>query len=207
MTQLWVVRHGPTAWSEAGRHTGRTDIPLTVEGEREARALAPRLAAAQRERPFDDVLASPLQRARRTAELAGFGHARPEPLAVEWDYGDYEGLTRAQIREQVPGWSPWSHPALPGGEHLDDVAKRAATLLAALRLTSGPDGADGPDSADGPGEERRVLLFAHGHFLRILAATWIGQEPQLAAGLALDPATISVLGLDRGTPVIERWNS
>lgn len=192
VTQLWVVRHGPTEWSVAGRHTGRTDVPLTPEGEREAQALAPRLVAAQRERPFDDVLTSPLRRARRTAELAGFPAARPEPLAVEWDYGDYEGLTRAQIREGRPDWSPWTDPAMPGGEHLDDVAKRGVALLASLAV----------DDED----ERRVLLFAHGHFLRILAATWIGQESQLAGSLALDPATISVLGHDRGARVIERWN-
>ncbi len=183
--ELWLVRHGPTEWSANGRHTGRTDIPLTDVGEQEARALAPRLADVR----FDRVLVSPLQRARRTAELAGFPDAEVEPLLQEWDYGDYDGLTRAQIRESVPGWTPWTHP-MPGGESLEQVAERACTVFDRL---SGLDA-------------ERVLLIAHGHFLRILATRWIDQEPQLAERLALDPATVSVLGHDRGTPVVHRWN-
>ena len=183
---LWVVRHGPTEWSEAGRHTGRTDLPLTPEGERAASALGPRLAGVR----FDRVLTSPLQRARHTAELAGFPAAEQEPLAVEWDYGDYEGLTRAEIRAQVPDWTPWTHSDMPHGERLADVAARSAELVARVRAA--------------PAE--RVLLFAHGHLLRLLAVTWIDAPWPLAERLALDPATIGVLGWDRGTPVIDRWN-
>lgn len=184
-TQLWLVRHGPTEWSRDGRHTGRTDVPLLPDGEHEAAALAPRLGAVR----FDRVLVSPLLRARRTAELAGFPDAEQEPLLQEWDYGSYEGLTRAQIREQVPGWTAWSHP-MPGGETLADVAARAR---AALERVAALD-------CD------RVLLVAHGHLLRILATVWIQAAPELAERLLLDPATVSVLGEDRGTAVIERWN-
>jgi len=136
------------------------------------------------------VLASPRLRARRTAELAGFADAVVEPLAVEWDYGDYEGLTREQIRGSVPGWTPWTHPAMPHGESLDDVAARARKLL---------------DHLGGQGSER-VLLFAHGHFLRIMATQYVGQPAVLAEHPSLDPATISVLGPDRGTPMLQRWN-
>jgi probable phosphoglycerate mutase len=199
VTQIWLVRHGATQWSLAGRHTGLTDLPLTPEGEAAARSLAPRLAGVR----FDLVLTSPLQRARRTAELAGFADAEVEPLVVEWDYGQYEGLTRAQIREQVPNWSPWGHPAMPGGEHLDDVAKRADAVLE--RCRSGSEAArDGDREA---GEGGRVLVFAHGHFLRVLGARYIGQPARLAEHLALDPATVSVLAPDRGTPTIDSWNA
>ncbi len=186
VTQIWVVRHGATSWSASGRHTGRTDLELTAEGEAAARRLAPRLADVR----FDAVFASPLRRARRTAELAGFPDAAIEPPAFEWDYGDYEGLTREQIRESVPGWTPWSVPAMPHGESLDDVAARARSVLGTL-------GALGAEL---------VLLFAHGHFLRIMATQYLGQPPVLAEHLALDPATISVLGPDRGTAVLQRWN-
>jgi broad specificity phosphatase PhoE len=187
VTEIWVVRHGATLWSASGRHTGRTDIALSAEGEDAARRLAVRLAGVR----ADAVFASPLLRARRTAELAGFPDATVEPRAVEWDYGDHEGLTREQIRESIPGWTPWSFPAMPSGESLDDVATRARAVL---------------DHLGGLGV-RRVLLFAHGHFLRILATQHIGQLPVLAEHLALDPATISVLGSDRSTPVLQRWNT
>jgi broad specificity phosphatase PhoE len=184
--ELWLARHGATAWSLAGRHTGRTDLPLTAEGEAAAKALAAPLAAVR----FDRVVTSPLQRARRTAELAGFAGARPDDRAMEWDYGDYEGLTRAQIREQVPDWLPWTHPVMPHGESLDQVAARADALLADLTAPPG-----------------RVLLFAHAHLLRVLAARWLAQPARFAAALVLDPATLSLLGLDRGDRVIRRWNA
>jgi broad specificity phosphatase PhoE len=186
-TRLWIVRHGSTTWSASGQHTGKTDLPLTPEGERVAAALRPRLAEVS----FGLVLTSPLERARRTAELAGFGHAEPEPRAVEWDYGAYEGLTRDQIRERVPGWTAWSHPAMPEGERLDEVAVRALAVVQRVR---------------GSGV-RDVLLFSHGHFLRVLATTWVGAPPTLGEHLALDPATISELGWDREAPVVDRWNS
>jgi broad specificity phosphatase PhoE len=184
--RLWIVRHGPTEWSSSGRHTGRTDVPLTAEGEREAAALRGRLSGVD----FALVLTSPLQRARRTAELAGFADAEVEPLAREWDYGDYEGRTRAEIRREIPGWSPWTYPDMPNGERLDQVAERAAKLIE--RVLSG-----------GAGD---VLLFAHGHLLRMVGVTWIDAPWPLAWRLPIDPATVSVLGWDRGTAILQRWN-
>ncbi len=185
--RLWIVRHGPTEWSTAGKHTGSSDIPLTPEGEREAAALRDRLARVG----FGLVLTSPLQRARRTAELAGFPDADVEPRAVEWDYGDYEGRTRAEIRRDVPGWSPWTHPDMPNGETLAGVAVRAAAVVQRVK---------GSGVAD-------ALLFAHGHLLRMVAVTWIEAPWELAWRLPLEPAHLSVLGWDRGTAVLDRWNA
>ncbi len=185
--RLWIARHGPTEWSAVGKHTGSSDIPLTATGEREATALRARLAGTD----FGLVLTSPLQRARRTAELAGFPDADVEPRAVEWDYGDYEGRTRAEIRREVPGWSPWTHPDMPHGETLSDVAARAAGIVERVRRSGVAD----------------VLLFAHGHLLRMVAVTWIEAPWELAWRLPLEPAHLSVLGWDRGTPVIDRWNA
>jgi broad specificity phosphatase PhoE len=187
VNELWVVRHGQTEWALAKRHTGLTDVPLTAVGEDGARALAPVLAAVA----FDRVVCSPLQRARRTAQLAGFADAEVDPRAVEWDYGDYEGLTRAEISRWVPDWRPFEHPQMPGGENLADVAARADALLKDLM----------------DGDAGRVLLVAHAHFLRVLTARWLGQPPELAAHLVLDPATVSVLGEDRGTHAVLRWNA
>ena len=185
--ELWLLRHGQTAWAAANRHTGRTDVPLTVEGEDQARGLTGRLGATT----FDLVLSSPLERAFRTAELAGAQGIQLEPLAVEWDYGEYEGLTRAQIQQKVPGWSPFTHPKMPGGESLDDVALRARAVLERIRREAG----------------RRALLVAHAHFLRVLATQWIGHDPALGEHLLMGPARISVLGSDRGVPAIDRWNA
>jgi broad specificity phosphatase PhoE len=182
---LWLIRHGETEWSRNRRHTGRTDLSLTPEGERAARALAPRLDGV----PFDLVLASPLIRARHTAELAGL-KPQLEPLAMEWDYGEYEGITTAQIQEGRPGWSVWKDP-IPGGETLDEVAVRADAVIAMIRSQA----------------PKRAVLVAHAHFLRILSVRWIGQEPELASRFSLEVSTVSVLGWDRGVPVIEKWNS
>jgi probable phosphoglycerate mutase len=187
--ELWLIRHGATEWSTSGRHTGRTDVPLDPAGEQAARALRARLTGVR----FDLVLSSPLQRARRTAELAGLD-PQLEPGAVEWDYGQAEGLTRAQLREQRPDWSPWTHE-MPGGESLAELGGRVDALLASLR-----------QRADGFGPRARILLVAHGHFLRVLSARWMEQSPALGQRLAMEPATISVLGYDRETPVLERWN-
>ena len=183
--QLWLVRHGETAWSRARRHTGRSDVPLTSAGERAARELAPRLSGV----PFDLVLASPLGRAWRTAELAGLT-PKPEPLAQEWDYGVYEGRTTADIQQAEPGWSVWTSP-IAGGESLADVAGRADAVIERVRLES----------------QARAVLVAHAHFLRVLGARWVDDSPDLARHLALDTATVSVLSWDRGAPVILRWNS
>ncbi|PJJ56689.1 putative phosphoglycerate mutase [Mumia flava] len=183
---MWLVRHGATEWARNGRHTGRTDLPLLPDGEAQARAVAPRLA----EQSFALVLASPRIRARRTAELAGFDDAVVDDDLAEWDYGDYEGLTTTEIREREPGWTIWARGA-PGGERPDDVAARLDRVVDRAR------------AADGP-----VLAFGHGHALRALAARWLGEPVAFGRSLALDTATISVLGWEHDTdPVVERWNA
>lgn len=184
-TQLWLVRHGPTEWSRAGQHTSVTDLPLLPEGETEAAGLAPVLAKQE----FALVLASPLLRARRTAELAGFPDAEVTDDLAEWEYGDYEGLTTPEIREQVPGWTVWTHPS-PGGETAAEVAARLDRVVERAR------------AADG-----RSLAFAHGHSLRVLAARWLGLAPEDGRLFRLDTATVSVLGYERETPVLLRWNA
>ncbi|UMG91722.1 histidine phosphatase family protein [Nocardioides sp. TF02-7] len=181
--ELWLVRHGPTEWSRAGRHTSVTDLPLLPDGEDDATSLAPRLADAG----FDLVLTSPRERARRTAALAGFPDAEVDDDLVEWAYGDYEGLTTAQIRESVPGWTVWSHPS-PGGEPAAAVAERCDRVVARARAAG------------------RTLAFAHGHSLRVVAARWLGLAPQDGRLFRLDTATVSVLGHERETPVVLRWN-
>ena len=186
--ELWLLRHGATAWAQNGRHTGRTDLPLLPEGETEARALAP-VRARQR---FAAVLVSPLQRARRTAELAGLGaHARICPDLQEWDYGRYEGITTAAIREQVPGWTVWSH-GCPDGESSPQVEARCQRVIA-LAESLGNGGA--------------VALVAHGHILRSLAGTWLGLGPGGGALLNLNTATLSVLGHERERRTVVRWNA
>ena len=183
-SELWLVRHGETAWSASGRHTSTTDLPLTDEGELVAKTLADRLATQS----FDLVLTSPRLRARRTAELAGFPDAEVSDDLVEWDYGAYEGITTPQIREAVPGWTVWSHPS-PGGETADDVGERLDRVVARARTVE------------------RALVFGHGHALRALTARWL--ELPVAAGshFRLDTATVSVLGWERETPVVLRWNA
>jgi probable phosphoglycerate mutase len=180
-----LVRHGATEWSTTGQHTGRTDIPLTEEGRGQAERLRIRLA---RER-FALVLVSPLRRARETAERAGVGAvAEIENDLVEWDYGDYDGRTAAEIRRERPGWTPW-HDGFPGGETLEQVAARAARVVARARTVDGD-----------------VALVAHGHILRVIAACWLEQPPVEAARYYLAPASVSVLGWERETSVIDRWN-
>jgi probable phosphoglycerate mutase len=183
--ELWIVRHGETEWSRARRHTGRTDLPLTPAGEEAARALAPQFEGVA----FDLVLSSPLRRAWHTAELAGL-QPSPEPQAVEWDYGDYEGVSTATIREQHPGWLVWKDP-VPQGETLEQVAKRADAVIERIR---------------GQATER-ALLFAHGHYLRVLSMRWLGLAPRTAEHFRLETTRISVLGWDRGVPIVERWNA
>lgn len=183
-SELWLVRHGETAWSSAGRHTSTTDLPLTEEGERVASSLAARLAGQE----FDLVLTSPRLRARRTAELAGFPGAEPTEDLAEWAYGAYEGLTTPQIRESVPGWTVWTHPSV-GGETAQEVGDRLDRVVARNR-----------------GVER-ALVFGHGHALRVLTARWLGLPVAAGAHFRLDTATVSVLGWERETPVIQRWNA
>jgi probable phosphoglycerate mutase len=184
-TELWLVRHGETEWSRDGRHTSTTDLPLTEHGVEVARDLAPRLADVE----FAQVLTSPRQRARVTAELVGFRHATPDEDLVEWAYGDYEGVTTAEIRKTVPGWTVWSHP-VPGGETPQDVTQRLDRVIAKVRASSG-----------------RTLVFAHGHSLRALTARWLEQPVTDGRYFRLDTSTLSVLGYERETPVLLRWNS
>lgn len=183
--ELWLVRHGETEWSRDGRHTSRTDLPLTPVGE----AAAGALAAALRDTAFDLVLTSPRERARRTAELAGFEDADADDDLVEWDYGEYEGITTPQIREDVPEWTVWTHPS-PGGETADEVGARIDRVVEKVRDRQG-----------------RTLVFGHSHALRVLAARWIGQPVPEGRFFKLDTATVSVLGYERETPVLLRWNS
>ena len=183
--RIFVVRHGETEWSLTRRHTGRTDIPLEPEGESQAIAVGKRLAG----HPYSLVLTSPLERARRTCQLAGFGDVAVvcDELA-EWDYGEMEGRTTDQIRKDSPGWVIWTDGVV-GGESLEQVRRRADDVVAMVRAQ--------------PGD---VLAFAHAHILRVIAARWVGLEPDYGASLVLGPATISVLGWEREVPVVVRWN-
>ncbi len=184
--EIVLVRHGETEWSRDGKHTGRTDVPLTETGRRQAEALAAALGG----REFARVFTSPLARAAETARTAGFGgRAEERDELREWDYGAYEGRTTLDIRRERPGWTLW-RDGVPDGETAAEVAARVDRLLEDLR------------SIDGD-----VLVFAHGHLLRVLAARWVGLGPESGSLLALDPATISVLGYERETPVIRVWNA
>jgi probable phosphoglycerate mutase len=181
--ELWLVRHGETEWSRSGKHTSTTDVPLTERGELAARTLRDRLTEVE----FDLVLTSPRQRARRTAELAGFTDVVADEDLAEWAYGDYEGVTTEEIREGVPGWTVWSHPT-PGGETPGEVTTRLDRVLGRVR------------------EHDRVLAFGHGHALRALGARWIGRPVTDGRLFALDTGTVSVLGHERETAVVVRWN-
>ena len=184
--QLFLVRHGETEWSRSGQHTGRTDLPLTDVGRRQAKAIGERL----RDRHFALVLTSPSSRAAETARLAGFPDAERTTDLMEWDYGEFEGRTTAQIRETLPGWSIWRGP-WPAGETPDQVSVRVDRVIA--RCVA-------------PDVEGDCLLFAHGHVLRVLAARWLGETPRAGARYALGTATLSVLGWEHATHVIDRWN-
>jgi probable phosphoglycerate mutase len=188
---LVLLRHGETDWSRAGRHTGRTDIALTARGEQRA-VRARRLLS---HRVFSLVLTSPLQRAHRTAQLAGLANAQVEDNLMEWDYGGYEGLTTTEIRERVGHpWTIFDDGVIPGatpGESIDDVAARAHKVLERAM----------PFLATGD-----VALVGHGHCLRILTAVFLSQELRFGAQILLDAGSVSVLRTDRGTPAIESWN-
>ncbi len=183
---IWLIRHGETEWSRSGQHTGRTDLTMTPAGERQAIALRGMVDGL---RPAL-VLSSPRIRSRRTAELTGLSVDGIDDDLAEWDYGDYEGLTTAQIRSRVPGWTIWSDP-VPGGETPAQVGARADRVLrrALSRISDGP-----------------VVLFAHGHVSRVIAARWIGLAPADGARFALGTAAPSLLGAEHGAPVITRWN-
>ncbi|HEY1420564.1 MAG TPA: histidine phosphatase family protein [Candidatus Dormibacteraeota bacterium] len=182
--EIYIARHGETEWSATGRHTGNTDIPLTAQGEQKAAALRARLAKVQ----FDTVFSSPMQRARRTAELAGFPDPTITDLLREVDYGQYEGVTSKAIHEVNPSWEVYSDGS-PGGETPAQIYARALQFTA-LAATSGS----------------RVLAFAHGHILRAIGAAWIHADIKVAGGLMLDVATLSVLQ-DDGHRLITLWNA
>ena len=183
--ELWLIRHGETEWSRSGAHTGRTDLPLTPIGREKAAAIGRRLAG----RPFALALASPLQRALDTCRLAGYGNsAQLEPNLREWDYGDYEGRTTADIRRENPGWSLWIDGP-PNGETIQQVSVRAEAVIARALQANGD-----------------VALFAHGHILRILAARWLGLPPDGGRLFALATGSASILGYERETRVIAQWN-
>jgi probable phosphoglycerate mutase len=186
VSEILLVRHGETEWSRSGQHTGVTDLPLLPEGEATAREITPRLAG----REFTLVLSSPMQRARRTAELAGFGgRFEVDPDLRERNYGDYEGRTTKEIRVERPGWDVWRDDC-PGGETLEQLAARADRVIERA-LGAGPD----------------TLLFAHSHLLRELGARWIGLAPDGGGRFALGTATISTLGFERERRVIRGWNA
>jgi broad specificity phosphatase PhoE len=192
MGQLILLRHGETEWSRAGKHTGRTDLPLTQQGEAAAAALAPALAG----RRIQAVFTSPAQRAVRTAELAGLTGAKTEPDLWEWDYGGYEGHTTAEIQAGRPGWYLWRDGVVPGdaahpGETAGQVGARADAVLSRVA----------PLLADGD-----VALVAHGHLLRVLTARWLRLAPDDGRLFQLDTGTLSTLGTEHGEPVISRWN-
>jgi len=183
--RLWLVRHGQTAWSAAGRHTGRTDLPLDDAGRAQALALRPTLQPQD----FAKVLTSPLQRASETCGIAGYADAaQPDDDLQEWDYGDYEGLTTDEIRADRPGWTLW-RDGCPGGETVEEVGARVDRVIERARAVDGD-----------------TVVFSHGHLLRVLAARWVQLDPTAGALLALDTATVSVLGWEREQAVVRQWN-
>jgi broad specificity phosphatase PhoE len=184
--RVYLVRHGETAWSLSGQHTGITDIPLTENGRKVAKQLAPVLATET----FVLVLTSPLQRARKTCELAGLGeHAEIDRDLMEWNYGEYEGLTPKQIRAKAPRWIIFSD-GCPGGESADQVGARVDRVIARVRAVKG-----------------HAALFAHGHILRVFAARWLGLPATAGCHFLLDTATLNILSYYRGIPAVKRWNA
>jgi len=192
MGELILLRHGETEWSLAGKHTGRTDIPLTPHGQEAAKALGPLLAR----RRIAATLTSPARRAVSTAALAGLGSTQPDPDLWEWDYGGYEGLTTEQIRQRRPGWYLWRDGVIPGdaehpGETIEHVAERTDRVLARVSpLLAGGD----------------VALVAHGHVLRVLTARYLRLEPADGRLFRLDTGTMSTLGTEHAEPVMTSWN-
>jgi broad specificity phosphatase PhoE len=184
--RVFLVRHGETEWSVSGQHTGITDIPLTGNGRALAMQLAPILARL----PIAQVLTSPLQRARETCELTGLGaRAEIERDLMEWDYGEYEGLTTEQIQARAPGWLLFKD-GCPGGESPEAIGARADRLIARARAT-----------------DQNVAMFAHGHIFRVFVARWIGLPATEGSHFLLDTATMSVLGYYKGIPAVKRWNA
>lgn len=183
--ELWLIRHGETEWSASGRHTSRSDVPLTARGQQSAQAIGQYLAGRQ----FSLVLTSPRQRAQETCRIAGYSmRAVVDENLTEWDYGDYEGRTTAEIRSKQVGWTIWNS-SVPGGESIERVAERARSVIERAEAAGG-----------------KVALFSHAHFLRILAAIWIGLPARCGSLFALGTGSISVLGFEREVRVIQMWN-
>jgi probable phosphoglycerate mutase len=184
--QVYLIRHGETAWSLSGQHTGITDIPLTENGRKVARLLQPVLAKES----FSLVLTSPLERARKTCDLADLGEvAEIDRDLMEWNYGEYEGLTSKQIHAKRPGWMLFSD-GCPGGENPEQVGARADRVIARVRAIEG-----------------HVALFAHGHIFRVFAARWLGLPAGAGSHFLLDTATLNILSYYRGIPAVKRWNA
>lgn len=184
--EIYLVRHGETEWSLSGKHTGITDIPLTANGRKEAKLFEPLFAKVS----FTKVLTSPLQRARMTCELAGLGgQAEIDRNLMEWNYGEYEGLTTKQIHKTSPNWMLFSD-GCPGGESPEQIGARVDRVVARVRAIEGP-----------------VILFAHGHVLRVFAARWLGLPVVTGCHFMLDPATLSILSYYRGIPAVKQWNA
>lgn len=184
--EAWLIRHGETEWSRSGKHTGRSDIPLTDLGREQARAVA----ACLEGEAFARVVSSPMSRALDTARLAGYAdRVEVDPDLCEWNYGEYEGITTPDIRKTVAGWTVWTHP-VPGGESADEVGRRVDRVIERIRTVEG-----------------NVAVFAHGHILRVLTARWLGLAATEGRHFALHTATVSILGWERENRVIERWNA
>ena len=181
---MWLARHGETEWTQSRQHTGTTDIPLTERGREQARAEAHHFKGIE----FGRVLSSPMQRAEETAHLVGLDPV-PDDRLMEWNYGEYEGRTTADIQRERPGWDLW-RDGCPGGEKLDDVVRRLEPLLDELRVCG----------------ETRVVLFGHGHCFRVLAGSWLGLGGIAGRSLALGTASLSVMATEHGNPVIAHWN-
>jgi len=184
--QVYLIRHGETEWSLSGQHTGITDLPLTENGRKVGKRLQPVLA----KETFVLVLTSPLERARMTCELAGLGeHAEIDRDLMEWNYGEYEGLTPKQIDAKTPGWVIFSD-GCPGGESPEQVGVRVDRVIARIRAVAG-----------------HVALFAHGHIFRVFAARWLGLPATAGCHFLLDTATLSILSYYRNVPAVKRWNA
>jgi broad specificity phosphatase PhoE len=184
--QIYLIRHGETEWSLSGQHTGTTDIPLTENGRKVARLLEPVLA----KETFALVLTSPLERARQTCELAGLGErAEIDSDLMEWNYGQYEGLTPKQIHAHAPEWMLFND-GCPGGENPEQVGARVDRVIARVRAVEG-----------------HVALFAHGHIFRVFAARWLGLPATAGCHFLLDTATLNILSYSRGIPAVKRWNA
>jgi broad specificity phosphatase PhoE len=186
MPEIYLIRHGETEWSASGKHTGVSDIPLTEHGRQQSKLLRPELSTTN----FQLVLTSPLRRARETCELAGLAErAEIDPDLMEWNYGDYEGLTSEQIHAHRPAWTIFNDGGGPGGETPEQVGPRVDRVIARVRALQG-----------------NAALFAHGHVLRVLAARWLGLAPSAGAHFLLDTATLSVLSSQGGVAALKRWN-